>query len=793
MSYMITQEDLTLVLQRSCEQKIKLRVEVLDDNQKIVGIIEGIVSGSMSINGESDVRRTANFVVQPTYTEHITLNEGSLLWLNKNIRLFVGLYNTRTRQYKYYTLGYYVYTDISGTYDAATNSLTINCADYMKKIDGTKNGQLGALMISYPVEATDDTQEANTDDTQEVATDNIQETISYIPTMTSNQNPSGLASCNSKYSSETNAYCAFDSNIATNWLSSAYNSEEKTGTKPNNQWLKYEFDSPVSIKYITFVGIGTDASFLSAYAATIYFDMLDSDDQILTTLSVYMSTEDVYSELTAESNEIINDVKAVRVRFSGKMRNGKSIASNQYVSCAKLQAYGIKTVEATEPTTKYNIIRNAVIETLEKLARITNHRIDEIGEYKGIPDYNEDWKKYREENKIWNTIPYDQEFSAGCSVLSILTTFRDLYPNYEMFFDMEDNTFICQLKPMCYVDDIYLDDGFLQKVLVSENTSVDMTSVRNICEVWGKVIEVDFYSEECSYKDNIYSATVKGYEKEYYNGDIIGLKLPTIETKEETASESDTQEQPQDKLLQININKFGDIGIYNEANDQPIKADKLKPNNIYAFKIRKRYVNGKYDVKAYLLGQWQVHAINVLTNGKKSGKFVTSSDGEEYELYSKEYFQKFYNCERVDMVIIEDSPFTIEKLGEIPDVKIGNEYDNITSDDLAADRAKWENWKNSRLTDNITITTALLPFLDVNKKVSYKRSDSDTIQQYIISSISHDFTNYTSTITMYRFYPLYESIIKAAGTHKVLSDYTHGVLSKYTQEELVKILSGEEL
>ena len=108
------------------------------------------------------------------------------------------------------------------------------------------------------------------------------------------------------------------------------------------------------------------------------------------------------------------------------------------------------------------------------------------------------------------------------------------------------------------------------------------------------------------------------------------------------------------------------------------------------------------------------------------------------------------------MTIVAVSPFAIEKLGEIPDIKTGGEYENITSNDLAADRAKWENWKNCRLTDNITITTALLPFLDVNKKVSYKRSDSDTEHQYIISSISHDFSGYTSTISMYRFYPLYQ-------------------------------------
>ncbi len=590
MADVITQEDLILVLSQSASPKLDLKIEVLDSfSGKVIDTINGAVSGSMSINSESDVRRTTNFIVQPTLTEHLRLTEDSLLWLNKDIRMFVGLYNCRTKQYKYYPLGCYVYTDTSGTYDAVTNSLTINCGDFMKKLDGTKNGQLGALIIKYP----------------------------------------------------------------------AYEEDEETG----------------------------------------------------------------------------------------------------------------------EPI-KYNIIREAVIETLEKLARITNHRIDDIGEFYAMPEHNDDWQKYRQENAdTWNSIPFDQEFSAGCSVLSILITFRDLYPNYEMFFDLENNTFICQMIPSCYEDDIILDNSFLQKVLISENTSVDMTTVRNICEVWGKVIEADFYSEKCSYTNNIYNATIDGYEEKYYSGDIIALKVPSA--NQENA--------------QININNFGIIGIYNEATEESIKANELKANEIYAFKIKKKRVDQQDVIKAYLLGQWQPHAINVLTNGRKSGQFVTSSDGKEYELYSKEYFQKFYNCERVDMTIIANSPFTVEKLGEIPDIKIGGEYENITSDDLAADRAKWENWKNCRLTDNITITTALLPFLDVNKKVSYKRSDADREYQYIITSISHDFSGFTSTITMYRFYPLYETLLKEAGTHKVLSEFSHGVLSKYTHGELTTVVSEQEL
>lgn len=589
MSDIITQEDLLIVLQHSSDPQLRLNIEVLDAKQRVLDTLNcGLTGGSVSINGESDVRRTANFTIQPTLKEKIKLTENSLLWLNKDIRVSVGLYNPRTKEYKYYPLGWYVYTDTSGTYNATSDNLTVNCADFMKKLDGTKNGQLGSLIISYP----------------------------------------------------------------------AYKENEETG-------------------------------------------------------------------------EVI----------------------------------------------EYNIIRNAIIETLEKLARITNHRIDDIGEYKALPEYNENWQQYRVDNVTWNTIPFDQEFSAGCSVLSILTTFRDLYPNYEMFFDMESNTFICQLKPMCYEDDIVVDNSFLQRVLISENTSIDMTTVRNICEVWGQVIDADFYSESCVYSGNTYSSTISGYDDGYFNGDIIALKIPV-------ANQAGAK---------LNINNFGIIGIYNESTEEPIKANELKSNNVYAFKIKKNRSDGQDVIKAYLLGQWQVHAINVLTNGRKSGQFVTNSDGLKYELYSKEYFQKFYNCERVDMTIIANSPFTVEKLGEIPDIKVSGEFENITSDDLAADRAKWENWKNSRLTDNITITTALLPFLDVNTKVSYKPSDSDVEYQYIITSISHDFAGYTTTITMYRFYPLYETLMKERGTHKVLSGFTHGVLSKYTHEELSTIMNGEEL
>ena len=587
MADIITHEDLRTAFLQAFNPSLLLKIEVLDSGKKTLGILEcGIQSGSMSIDGQADVRRTADIIVQPTLTSKIKLMENSLLWLNKDIRMSVGLYQAKTKDYKYYPLGYYVYTDTVGTYDATTDNLTIHCSDFMKKLDGTKNGQLGASIISFP----------------------------------------------------------------------AYKENEETG-------------------------------------------------------------------------EVI----------------------------------------------EHNTIRGAVEETLEKLAGVTKHRVDDIGSYKAMPEYNDDWESYRAENPAWNAIPFDQEFAAGSSVLSILTAFRDLYPGYEMFFDMETNAFICRLKPLCYEDAVYLDNSFIERVLIAENTTVDMTTVRNICEVWGKQIEADYYSEECTYSGNSYVSAVAGYGDGYFDGDVIALKIPA-------ANQADCS---------LNINDLGSIPILNEADDEPIKAGELKENQVYSFRIGRKRIDKQDVFRAFLLGQWQVHAINVLTDGSHSREFVTAPDGETCERYSKEYFQKFYHCERVDLTVTPNSPFTVEKIGEIPDVKVSGEFENITSDDLAADRARWENWKNCRLTDNITITTILLPFLEVNKKVSYKRSDADRAHQYIISSVSHDFTGYRTTITMYRFYPLYEKQRNETGTHKTLRGYTHGELSKYTHKALAAVRSRQ--
>ncbi len=89
----------------------------------------------------------------------------------------------------------------------------------------------------------------------------------------------------------------------------------------------------------------------------------------------------------------------------------------------------------------------------------------------------------------------------------------------------------------------------------------------------------------------------------------------------------------------------------------------------------------------------------------------------------------------------------------------GNDYEQIYTTDLARQRAEYEAWKAGRLTDSITVETRLIPFLDVNMKITYKSLRTGQVDTYIVDKISHSFDTFTTTIEMHKFYTTYPFII----------------------------------
>lgn len=164
-------------------------------------------------------------------------------------------------------------------------------------------------------------------------------------------------------------------------------------------------------------------------------------------------------------------------------------------------------------------------------------------------------------------------------------------------------------------------------------------------------------------------------------------------------------------------------------------------SKMYVIQIKR--VNG--NLLAYYLGQYQPHALCVLTDNANDSK------------YTKSYFAKKYNCDvrNITLRVEKNSPFTVQRLGEVLDVKTGDEFENIISDSVAVENAIYYNRKSTSMNDTVTITTKMIPFLDVNVKVEYQKQQDNEVKQYIVKSVSNDTESNITHITMYRFYPLY--------------------------------------
>lgn len=371
-------------------------------------------------------------------------------------------------------------------------------------------------------------------------------------------------------------------------------------------------------------------------------------------------------------------------------------------------------------------IKQATEALVKNETDIQDYIIEDIGQFYGIPQNNPDYEQYRSENPLWNQLPYDLEYEAGCTIGDIFSEINNLYPNCQMYFDIYGNFCFHQI-PSCEYDPVLLNNNFLQKILVaedSENVSYDVAGIKNVTEVFGADYEIDRYSSSCSTANATYLLTLDDYTN-YASGNIIAFIPDSANTSG----------------MKIRINSLDPIPLYYEYSAVPVQESLLEAEKTYVLQIKK--LNGNYV--AYYMGQYQPHALCVLTGDENDGQ------------YTKAYFSQKYNCSErnITLRVEPESPFTVQRLGEILDVKSGDEFENIISDSVALENAVYYNKKSSSVNDTVTITTKMIPFLDANIKIEYKKQQEDEPHHYIITSVSNNTESLVSQITMCRFYPLY--------------------------------------
>jgi len=354
-----------------------------------------------------------------------------------------------------------------------------------------------------------------------------------------------------------------------------------------------------------------------------------------------------------------------------------SVSNILTLTCVDLMSKltGLRNGQLTGLTTSIpqgSVLRDTIISVITQLGGFPNYRIEDAGK----------------------PIPYDLNFSTGATVYEILTTLRDLYAGYEMFFDI-DNVFVFQPIPTCKDTDYFLVDTDLKDLVISEEVSNSFSDVKNVTEVWGQNIEADRYTDSVTMSGDTYTLT--------FTSAIVLSNYLDISFKASA-----------NNVANAKI-KFNTSTVYNILDEDGVNI------------IANRIVAGKTYVVRYsnstvkLLGQNQIYAIWKDTNA--------------------------------------DSPYNINKIGEICQIFSGGDYEKIYSDDLALERAKYENWLKTRLQDATVLEMINIPWMDVNKKILYQSKVTGVTQGYITKSINGSTTTGTMTTNIIKYYPLYPDII----------------------------------
>ena len=452
----------------------------------------------------------------------------------------------------------------------------------------------------------------------------------------------------------------------------------------------------------------------------IWLELLNYNFQTVDELSGVAISGSINIDANADvrrtgSIELVVKDSTFEVQSGGKIWLDKYI--RVWVGIASLYTGEIERVNCglyiiDAPSYKYNVNTNILtLNLLDLMAKLTGIR---NGYLKGIPTVIKAGESIRkaiidtlglggftqyvvDEPPSPGTVPNDLEFSQGSTIYDVLSGLRDIYPNYEMYFDT-DGVFYYKPIPTGYNEPISADDSLFNHIVISEDLTTDFQNVKNSIEVYGRIHEPSHYSTATSVSDTTISLTIADISV-YVEDLIYGFTLT-------------------DNTGIVNPSlKINSLASY------PIKTDDGNPAIIQAEAGEVYYcVQFKGDYWRWL-GHLQAYG-----------------------------FAEDLN---------EQSPFYVGgTVGRIRLPLYDGEYANCITDDLAQQRAEYELWKHTNLNNSLTLGVIPVYWLDVNILVEYTLKRNNVKNQYLIKSINLGLApTDTATIEMIQYYPDTPSII----------------------------------
>lgn len=353
----------------------------------------------------------------------------------------------------------------------------------------------------------------------------------------------------------------------------------------------------------------------------------------------------------------------------------------------------------------YNKIRDSVIALLN-LAGITDYEVETYPAGRDI-------------------IPYDLEFSGEVVYTTVWNALRDLYPSWEYFFDI-DGRFIWRKIPTGKNESVAINDEIIDDIYVTESTSSSFAGIYNCTEVWGKTFTLtneDRYANTSTYtaSSNTYTITIPLIKKTsvttsntsplsyFCQGDKIAFRV----------FNTNTAASPKLVIKGTDGTTLSALPIVDSAGNA-LGARVLPTSStgkICVFTYRQNIKENLNVQGVYLNGQTQAYGYYEETN--------------------------------------PDCPFSTANIKKNVKRII---KETLFSDDLCYNQAEYETYKTCAMKDTINLTMVIVPWLEVNQKVSFTSKLTGITEQYMISNISWSTLDGTMTMSMYKFLEDFEYV-----------------------------------
>lgn len=790
--YTPTEQDISLLQQRIKNPYIQLIICDQNDIYNQLDIIDSVViSDNYNIDVTSDVRRTYNLTLSVDKTYDI-LGIQKRLWINKIIYIKYGIHNIVINKIKWYPFGYFTFTDFTYTVGETDYTVQINCIDLVGLYNGTIAGWRSGLSHLIPNgedvlqffrdykqlhEDAPDVPEPSEEEDDTNGKYNISEWITILENHYNSIDDLEGYYWNDDYLNFKQIYIENNYWVTTSdmfWDNKIKNVLKELLLEmgipedrfviniPDDWYINYNLEFNVNTTTWEII-----SNLQNMYDAQAYFD--NNGIFIFEPIPDYLEPDSNISLDVNDFNDLI--ISETMQQNTSNIHNIIQIFGLTYESNGSFNLNDWNFESFDKSYYRLNIIPN-----------YTNQRFDfmlytdvsmPVGEL-SIIDNSQNL------NKIYQANYYD--IKGNDQTQMMLRNSNNFLPQHKMYYCTMFRKNIFRINELKFLTNITCANNttyneWYSMLEIKTQPYQAIPTKQNFClyanyntsnyENNYKFVKINSdycyggwsSNEATSYYwdigNNIFSNNYYHFLNLTYNGKTNMFRISNNIHRTNIISNVDTWSVNirlytnsnitlnQNDIYAINIPDETNVNYLNNPRGVYIKVKNgiypLMDNSTLMTTTNGRSAQFKFTSNELkYIGETQVFSTVILTSNK-TNRMTSNIDKEEEGDFNIEYVE------------LPDYPYTVERIGKRRYIYTDGHYSNLPTTEKAYDACLYELWHNSHITNQITLNTVMIPWLQGNEIINYKTQKSGQQNYYVIKQIQGSVSTWTQTITMQEF------------------------------------------